>query len=311
MSHDHDSHDHSGHGHSHGHSHSHVPADFGRAFLIGITLNLAFVAFEAIMGFSSSSLALLSDAGHNLGDVLGLVLAWGAAVLAKRPAKGRYTYGLKRTTILAALANATLLLVAVGALGLEAIERLRTPVHVAAGVVAWVSGVGILVNGVTALLFMSGRKSDLNVRGAFLHMAADAGVSLGVMISGIVILFTHWTWIDPIVGLAVLVAILIGTWSLFTESLGLALDAAPEGIDPEKVREMIGGLSGVADVHHVHIWALSTTETALTAHVVQDDPSLDDALLAEIREELEEHFSITHVTIQLERVCGAAEPHDH
>jgi len=253
------------------------------------------------MGFSSSSLALLSDAGHNLGDVLGLVLAWIAAILARRPATGRYTYGLKRTTILAALTNAILLLVAVGAIGLEAISRLRTPEPVHAGVVAWVSGIGILVNGFTALLFMSGSKSDLNVRGAFLHMAADAVVSLGVMLSGILILFTGWFWVDPAVSLIVLVVILVGTWSLFTESLGLSLDAAPAGIDLDKVHEMIAATSGVKDVHHVHIWALSTTETALTAHIVKSDPTLDDAFLAGIREELEEHFGITHVTIQCEQ----------
>lgn len=305
------SHDHSGHSHGSG-GHHHAPVDFGRAFLIGIVLNTAFIVVEAAMGFSSSSLALLSDAGHNLGDVLGLVLAWVAAILAKRPAIGRYTYGLKRTTILAALANAILLLVAVGAIGIEALNRLRTPEPVHAGVVAWVSGVGIFVNGITALLFMSGSKSDLNVRGAFLHMAADAVVSLGVMLSGILILFTGWLWVDPVVSLGVLVVILIGTWSLFTESLGLALDAAPAGIDPEKVRELVAGMSGVSDVHHIHIWALSTTETALTAHVIKSEPALDDSLLATISEELEEHFGITHVTIQLERACAsghAAAPH--
>lgn len=298
------SHDHDGHSHGPG-GHSHAPADFGRAFLIGIALNTGFVVLEAAMGFFAGSLALLSDAGHNLGDVLGLVLAWIAAILAKRPASGRYTYGLKRTTILAALANAILLLVAVGALALEAVNRLRTPEPVHAGVVAWVSGLGILVNGATALLFMSGRKSDLNIRGAFLHMAADAAVSLGVMLSGLLILATNWNWVDPVVSLAVLVVILVGTWGLFTESLGLSLDAAPSGIDPEKVRAEIAGIDGVADVHHIHIWALSTTETALTAHVIQNDPSIDDALLSTIRGELHEHFNITHVTIQLERKCEA------
>jgi cobalt-zinc-cadmium efflux system protein len=301
------SHDHDHSGHSHGGGHHHAPADFGRAFLIGIVLNTAFIVVEAVMGFSSSSLALLSDAGHNLGDVLGLVLAWIAAILAKRPAAGRYTYGLKRTTILAALANAILLLVAVGAIGLEALNRLRTPEPVHAGVVAWVSGVGIFVNGFTAMLFMSGSKSDLNVRGAFLHMAADAVVSLGVMLSGILILFTNWLWVDPVVSLVVLVVILIGTWSLFTESLGLALDAAPAGIDPEKVRALVAGLPGVEDAHHIHIWALSTTETALTAHVIKKDPGLDDALLATIREELEEHFAITHVTVQFEGACASGQ----
>jgi cobalt-zinc-cadmium efflux system protein len=309
MSHEH--HDHAGHSHGPG-GHHHAPADFGRAFLIGIALNTGFVIFEAAMGFLSGSLALVSDAGHNLGDVLGLVLAWVAAILAKRAAKGRYTYGLKRGTILAALANAILLLVAVGALGLEAIERLREPQHVEGGVMAWVSALGILVNGGTALLFMAGSKGDLNVRGAFLHMAADAGVSLGVTIAGLVILATGWAWIDPVVSLAVLVAILVGTWGLFTESLGLALDAAPLGTDLEKIHAEIAGISGVQEVHHLHVWALSTTETALTAHVVKSDPGLDDALLATIREELEEHFAITHVTIQFEQGgaggCGACRP---
>ncbi|MGH8046142.1 MAG: cation diffusion facilitator family transporter [Chthoniobacterales bacterium] len=297
------SHDHAGHSHAAG-GHDHAPADFGRAFLIGIVLNMAFITLEAVMGFLSGSLALLSDAGHNLSDVLGLVLAWVAAILARRPAAGRYTYGLKRTTILSALANAILLLVAVGALGFEAINRLQHPEPVHAGVVAWVSGLGIFVNGATALLFMSGSKNDLNIRGAFLHMAADAGVSLGVMLSGILILFTNWNWLDPLVSLLVLVVILIGTWGLFKESLGLSLDAAPAGIDPAKVRAEIAGIPGVADVHHVHIWALSTTETALTAHVIKSDPTLDDELLSTIREELEEHFKITHVTIQLEQKCG-------
>ncbi|MDD5201047.1 MAG: cation diffusion facilitator family transporter [Terrimicrobiaceae bacterium] len=298
------------HEHSHsGHPHVHAPADFGRAFLIGIVLNTGFVIVEAAMGFHSSSLALLSDAGHNLSDVLGLVLAWGAAILAKRPAAGRYTYGLKRVTILAALANAVFLLVSVGAIGLEAINRLHTPQHVAAEVVAWVSGVGIFVNGVTALLFISGSKGDLNIRGAFLHMAADAAVSLGVMLAGILILFTGWTWVDPVVSLGVLLVILLGTWNLFTESLGLALDAAPRGTEVEKVSAMIAELPGVTSVHHVHIWALSTTETALTAHVVKTDPTLDDALLGTIRKELEEHFAISHVTIQLEEagLRGCAE----
>ncbi len=301
------------HAHSHGlGGHDHAPADFGRAFLIGIALNMAFVVVEASMGFWSGSLALVSDAGHNLGDVLGLVLAWVAVVLAKRAARGRYTYGLKRATILSALANAILLLVAVGALGLEAIERLRTPQHVDAGVVAWVSGVGILVNGFTAFLFMAGSKGDLNVRGAFLHMAADAAVSLGVMLAGILILFTGWLWVDAAMSLIVLLVILVGTWGLFTESLGLALDAAPKGLDTVKIHAEIAGIPGVANVHHLHIWALSTTETALTAHVVKTEPGLDDALLATIREELAEHFAITHVTIQFEESGAAACGHaDH
>lgn len=302
------SHDHA-HSHSHaaGHDHSHAPRDFGRAFFLGIVLNTGFIVLEVVMGLAAGSLALLSDAGHNLGDVLGLVLAWVAATLAKRPASGRYTYGLKRSTILAALANATVLLIGVGAIGLEAITRLRHPAPVEAGVVAWVSALGILINGATALLFMRGSKGDLNIRGAFLHMAADAGVSAGVMISGLIILFTGAVWIDPIVSLFVLAVILWGTWGLFTESLGLALDAAPSGLDLAKVRAVIAEVPGVADVHHVHVWALSTTETALTAHVCPTPSGLSDPLLAAIREELAEHFGITHVTIQLESAPCSSE----
>ncbi len=298
------SHDH-GHHHGGGHSHAHAPADFGRAFLIGILLNSGFVALEFAMGWVSGSLALISDAGHNLGDVLGLVLAWAATILARRPAGGRYTYGLKRSTILAALANAIILLVGVGAIGLEAISRLRDPRPVEAGVVAWVSGLGILINGATALLFMAGRKTDLNIRGAFLHMAADAAVSLGVMVAGLVILFTGAVWIDPVVSLIVLAVILWGTWGLFTESLGLAMDAAPENAPPDKVRTFLGSLPGVVNVHDVHVWALSTTETALTAHVVRgDEMNFDDAFLALVKKEVRAQFGVTHVTVQIETSSG-------
>lgn len=292
--------------HDHEHSHSHAPPkDFGKAFIIGILLNTGFIAIEAVMGFVSDSLALLSDAGHNLADVLGLVLAWGAAVLARRPATRRYTYGLKRTTILAALANAILLLLGVGAIALEAINRLREPATVEGGVVAWVAGVGILVNGFTAWLFMAGRKDDLNVRGAFLHMAADAAVSLGVMISGLVILWLGWEWVDPVVSLVVVAVILWSTWGLFTESLGLSLDAAPGSADVFAIQKFLEELPDVKEVHHLHVWALSTTETALTVHLVKRTPQIDDNLLAHIREELAEHYRITHPTIQFESIaCG-------
>lgn len=287
---------------SHTHTHSHAPpaADHSRAFAIGIVLNLGFVAVEAVMGFVSGSLALVSDAGHNLSDVLGLVLAWVAAILAKRPASQRFTYGLKRSTILAALGNALLLLVGVGAIAYEAVHRVSNPAPVEGGVVAWVAGAGILINGFTAWLFMAGRKEDLNVRGAFLHMAADAAVSLGVMISGLVILCTGWLLIDPIVSLVIVVAILWGTWDLFRESLGLSLDAVPSGVDPKRVREFLAGMNGVEDVHHLHIWGLSTTETAMTVHVVCSQAADPDELLDEIREELHEHFGIAHPTIQIE-----------
>jgi len=297
------------HGPSHGHGHSHTPPkDFGRAFLIGIALNTAFIAIEVIAGFFADSLSLLADAGHNLSDVLGLVLAWVAAMLAKRPASQRYTYGLKRTTILAALANALLLFVGVGGIAWEAISRLGHPASVQAGTVAWVAGIGILVNGATAMLFMSGRKDDLNVRGAFLHMAADAAVSLGVMVTGIVMAFTDWWWIDPVTSLVIVLVILVGTWGLFRESLGLSLDAVPASVDPEKVEQFLSEIGGVASIHHLHIWALSTTETALTAHIVKSDATLDDTLLATLKEEIEEHFGITHTTFQVEydpkTACG-------
>jgi cobalt-zinc-cadmium efflux system protein len=298
-------------GHDHA-GHHHAPADFGRAFLIGIILNGGFILLEVVFGLLSDSLALLADAGHNLSDVLGLVLAWVANELAKRAASERRTYGLKRTTILAALFNALLLLVGVGAIVGEAVGRFREPAPVAGGTVIWVAALGILVNGVTAWLFFSGRKNDLNVRGAFLHMAADAGVSAGVMVAGAIILFTGFTWLDPLVSLLVALVILIGTWELLVDSLNLSVDAVPEHVDPAAVRAYLGGRPEVVEVHHLHIWPLSTTEVALTAHLVQKDPQINDALLAEIREDLHHRFGIGHATIQCETSPGACrEGHDH
>lgn len=282
------------------HDHSHTPADFGRAFLIGILLNSGFIVLEVIFGLFSNSLALLADAGHNVSDVLGLVLAWTASELAKRAASARRTYGWKRATVLAALFNALLLLLGVGAIAWEALGRFREPVSVTGSTVIWVAAAGILVNGVTALLFHAGRKSDLNVRGAFLHMAADAGVSLGVMLSGVVIFFTNWTWLDPLVSLLVALFILVTTWELFTDSLNLSLDAVPEHIDPNAVRAYFSNLSGITNIHHLHIWSLSTTEVALTAHLVKKDPALDDDLLERIREDLHHRFGIAHPTLQFE-----------
>jgi cobalt-zinc-cadmium efflux system protein len=290
-----------------GHDHDHGPADYGRAFLIGILLNSGFILLEVIFGVFANSLALLADAGHNLSDVLGLILAWVATLLARRAASARRTYGWKRATVLAALFNALLLLVGVGAIVWEAVGRFRDPEPIGGGTVIWVAGLGILVNGATALLFMSGRKSDLNVRGAFLHMAADAGVSLGVMISGGVILFTGWSWLDPVVSLLVAFFILVSTWELFTDSLNLSLDAVPENVDPAAVREYLAGLPEVAEVHHLHIWPLSTTEVALTAHLVKKDATIDDALLARIREDLHHRFEISHPTIQFESSAKACE----
>ncbi len=298
--HDHDEH----HGHKHGshegHGHSHAPASFGRAFAVGITLNTTFVVVEVVYGLLSHSLALVADAGHNLSDVLGLFLAWGATVLAKRAATERHTYGWKRSSVLAALANAVFLLVSVGAIGWEAIQRLREPAAVAASTVMWVAALGIVVNGVTALMFMSGRKGDLNVRGAFLHMAADAGISAGVVVAGLVILFTKWFWLDPVVSLVLVAVVVQGTWGLLRDSFNLSLDAVPEGIDVAAVRSFLLGLPEVTEEHHLHIWGLSTTDVALTVHLVLEAGASGAALLHEINEELAEHFQINHATIQWE-----------
>ena len=288
-------HDHDEHAHQH-----HAPTDFGRAFLIGIFLNAGFIVLEVTFGLLSESLALLADAGHNLADVLGLVMAWAAGELAKKVPSPRRTYGWKRATVLAALFNALLLLVGVGAIVWEAIQRFHDPPHVEGRTVIWVAALGIAINGATALIFMSGRKQDLNVRGAFLHMAADAAVSAGVMISGGVILFTGWGWLDPLVSLLVGVVILLSTWELFTDSLNLSLDAVPESVDPGAVRAYLAGLPEVAGIHHLHIWALSTTEVALTAHLIKRTAVLDDALLARIREDLLHRYGIAHPTIQFE-----------
>jgi cobalt-zinc-cadmium efflux system protein len=288
--------------HDHGdQDHQHpAPEDFGRAFLIGIFLNTAFIALEVVFGLLSDSLALLADAAHNLTDVFGLVMAWVASELAKRASSLRRTYGWKRATLLAALFNALLLLIGVGAIVWEAIQRFREPPHVEGGTVIWVAALGIVVNGASALLFMSGQKEDLNVRGAFLHMAADAAVSAGVMLSGAVILFTGWGWLDPLVSLLVGVVILLSTWELFTDSLNLSLDAVPPGVDAAAVRAYLAALPEVAGIHHLHIWALSTTEVALTAHLTKRTATLDDALLARIREDLLHRFGIGHPTIQFE-----------
>ncbi|MFI5032218.1 MAG: cation diffusion facilitator family transporter [Reyranellales bacterium] len=304
--HDHSEHDHSGHdhsGHSHGpggHSHSHAPASFDRAFLIGITLNTGFVIAEAAYGFIANSLALLADAGHNLSDVLGLLLAWAAASLAKRRPSARFTYGMKRTPILASLANAMLLLVASGAIVLEAVQRLVNPEPVAEVTVIWVALIGIVINGVTALGFMAGRKDDLNIRGAFLHMVADAVVSLGVVVSGLVMLYTGWQWLDPSVSIVIALVIVAGTWSLLRESINLSLDAVPERIDRKAIETYLNGLSGVTEVHDLHIWAMSTTEVALTAHLVRPGATLDDGLLATACTDLSTRFGIGHATLQIE-----------
>jgi len=287
----------------HTHNHGHAPAR-SRAFALGMALNTAFIVAEVILGVRAGSLALLADAGHNLGDVLGLGLAWGAFVLGQQPPTERHTYGLRRASILAALANATLLLVAVGGIAWEALQRLGAPQVVAPGVVIGVAGLGVVVNGITALLFISGRNEDINVRGAFLHMAADAAVSLGVVGAGLAMARTGWLWLDPAVSLAVGAVIVWGTWGLSRESLRLAMDAVPQTVNFGDVETYLQALPGVIAVHDLHIWAMSTTEIALTAHLVRPAAEVDDVLLQRINRELHDRHGIAHTTIQVEREDG-------
>lgn len=292
-------------------THDHAPKDFGKAFAVGIALNLAFVATETVYGFLANSLALLADAGHNLSDVLGLVLAWGATVLVKRVPTKRRTYGLRRSSILASLVNAVLLLIAVGVIAWEAFGRFQHPEPIASGIVMSVAGVGVMINGITAWLFVSGSKSDVNIRGAFLHMAADAAVSVGVMIAALAMRATGWSWLDPTVSLLIVIVITTGTWGLLRHSLDLAMDAVPPHIHPDEVERYFEGLPGVVAVHDLHIWGMSTTEVALTVHLVKPDAQIEDALLAEIQRELLERFGIDHTTVQFElgdtaHPCGQA-----
>jgi len=306
-SHGHDhghSHDHAhdeDHDHAHGgHGHHHAPVDFGRAFLIGITLNTAFVFIEGLYGYLANSTALLADAGHNLSDVLGLVTAWIAAVLSKRAPTARYTYGLRNTSILAALANAVLLLIASGAILLEAVQRLIEPEPVKSVTIIVVAAIGILVNGATAWLFASGQKGDINIRGAYLHMVADAAVSAGVVIAGLLIMQTGWLWVDPLTSLVVVGVIVWSTWGLLRESTAMSLDAVPAAIDPFAVRAFLEKRPGVTSIHDLHIWPISTTETALTAHLVTPSGHPGDGFLLETCKLLQERFRINHSTIQIE-----------
>ena len=287
---------------SHGHPHAHaLPAGgFDRAMAIGLVLNGGFVAVEIAAGLLAGSLALLADAGHNAGDMLGLLLAWGASRLARRPPSQRYTWGFRRSTIYAALANAVLLLTACGAIGWEALHRLREPAPVAGAPVIAVAAIGVLINTATALLFMRGRH-DANLRAAFLHMAADAAVSAGVVIAGIAILLTGLTWIDPLVSLAITLAIVVGTWGLFRESLDLALDAVPRGIDTGELKAALGSIAGVAEVHDLHVWNASTSEISLTAHLVVHEAGAHEGVLAAASTMLRDRFGIGHTTIQIER----------
>jgi cobalt-zinc-cadmium efflux system protein len=308
-SHDHHSHhhhdhgqDHShDHGHNHGPSHAHVhaPASFGKAFAIGISLNTALVVAEAIYGYIGNSTALLADAGHNLSDVLGLVVAWCASIAARRAPSGRFTYGLRASTILAALANAVFLLVATGAIGWEAFLRLREPEPVAGVTVMVVAGIGILVNGFTAMLFARGRKDDINIEGAYLHMAADAAVSLGVVISAALIIWTGWLWLDPVTSLVICVTILWSTTSLLRGSIDMSMAAAPKGTDLAAVRAFLLARPGVSGIHDLHVWPISTTETALTCHLVMPTGA-GDAFLMETAQMLTTSFRIGHTTLQVE-----------
>lgn len=285
-----------------GHDHDHAPANFNRAFAIGIALNIVFVAIESFYGWQINSLALLADAGHNLSDVAGLVLAWGGALAGKLRPSARKTYGWKRGTILAAFANALLLLVAIGALVWVALGRLIVPQPLpgAQGVtIMVVAGVGIVINTATALLFMRGRDNDLNIRGAFMHMAADALVSAGVVIAGALTLWMGWVWLDPVVSLVIAVVILLGTWSLFSQSLHMLFDGVPDSVDPQAVRDCLAALPGVTRVHDLHIWATGTSHIAMTAHLVMPQGHADDAFLKHATDQLHDRFEITHVTLQV------------
>ena len=281
-----------------------MKVDAGRAFAIGVALNLAFVAIEIGYGIASDSLALLADAGHNFGDVLGLVFAWGAATLAARAPTPRFTYGLRGSTILAALGNAMLLLVAIGGIAWEAIHRLQAPIAVDSGTVMGVAAAGIAVNAFSAWLFMHGRETDLNIRAAYLHMASDALVSIGVVVAGGAMLLTGWERIDPIVSIVVAVIILYGTWGLLRESVQLALHAVPAQLDPVKVRAHLAALPGVSEIHDLHIWGMSTTETALTAHLVMPAGHPGDDFLCDVALEVQERFNIGHATFQIETATG-------
>ncbi len=300
-----ETHSHAGHEHSHdGHGHSHAPPGNDMAFAVGVLLNAGFVVAEVVYGLSAHSLALVSDAGHNLSDVFGLLIAWGAIHIGKsRPTKRR-TYGLRRSSILAAMTNAIILLAVVGGILWAAVGRFVHPQPVAGRTVMWVAAAGVVINTISALLFMAGRKRDLNIRGAFTHMAGDAAVSVGVIVIGLTINATGWLWLDPAGSILISAVIVWGTWGLLCESINLAMDAVPEQIDPHAVQEFFEGLEGVKEVHDLHIWGMSTTEVALTAHLVMPRPPSGDGFLQGVRDALHERFEIGHVTIQIE--CGDA-----
>jgi cobalt-zinc-cadmium efflux system protein len=293
------------HHHHHDHHHDHAPTgEYDRAFAVGTVLNLGFVAAGVGFGLAANSMALLADAAHNLSDVLGLLLGWGAAWLARRPPTRHRTYGWGRGSIFAVLLNATILLIAIGGIGVEAVHRLVTPQPVSDLIVMVVAAVGIIINGATALMFMRGRGDDLNIRAQFIHMAGDAGVSAGVVVAGLLMRLTGWTWLDPLSSLAIAVVILIGTWGLLRESLDLAMDAVPPGVSQNEVEAWLAALPGVHEVHDLHIWGLSTTETALTAHLVCADDGAQQRL-PDLSSQLQERFGIGHSTLQIETNADA------
>ena len=286
---------------SHSHNHLSISNNYNKAFVIGISLNVIYIIVELVYGLAINSMALIADAGHNFSDVLGLLLAWGAAYLASTSPTHQRTYGLRKSTILAALFNAIILMIAVGAITIEAVRKFITPEPVHGETIMIVAGVGVIINTITALLFIKGRKKDLNIKGAFLHMAADAGVSLGVVVAGLIIISTGWLWIDPAISLVIVVVIVIGTWELLKESFQLSIDAVPKGIELKQVENFLRSFNGVEDVHDLHIWAMSTTETALTVHLVIPDDNKDDFFLKKVCSELHDKFGIEHSTIQIEK----------
>ncbi len=283
------------------HNHSHAINDYSKAFAIGITLNIIFVVIETGYGITAGSLALIADAGHNLSDVISLLLAWGASYLALKQPTEKRTYGFRRVTILASSVSAILLLVVLGGIVWEAIGRLANPQPVHSMTVVIVAAIGVVINTSTALLFVSGQKHDLNIRGAYLHMAADAGVSLGVVVAGIVIMITGWLWIDPAISLVLVVVILVGTWNLLHESINLSVDAVPQDINISGIKDYLTKIEGISEIHDLHIWALSTTQTALTAHLITTKNLIDNEFLKEIQRHLHDNFDIEHATIQVEK----------
>lgn len=301
---DHHAHEGCEHGHAH---HHHAPANFDKAFFLGVLLNTGFILIEIIYGLKANSLALLADAGHNIGDVMGLCMLWGASVLARQKPSERFTYGMRSSSILASLASALVLLVVVGGIVWESVLRFFRPEQTVSMTMIVVAAIGVFINGATAYLFMSGRKDDLNIRSAYLHMAGDAGISLGVVVAGGVIYFTGWYFIDPLVSFLIGVLIILATWSLFKDALVLAFDGVPAGIDPAAVKDYLKNLPGVSEVHDLHIWAIGTRDTALTVHLVIPSGHPGDVFMKKTSQELETKFKIGHATIQVELEDGAGE----